>query len=194
MKTEFEATFANVDKSKVRSFLQASGGVLKKEEFLQKRVVFNLPTGHEIVGGWLRVRDECDKITLSLKIVQNNKTIYDQKEIELKISNFEDACELLETIGCVKKAYQESLRERWEVDGAEVTIDEWPYLEPYIEVEGPSEDLVKTVSKKLGFDYSAAYFGSVDGMYATKYSISEDRINNHTPKILFNMPRNPFLD
>ncbi len=194
MKTEFEATFSNIDKSKMQNLLQSNGGVLVKKEFLQKRAVFHLPTGHEIAGGWLRVRDEHDKITLTLKVVQNNRKIEDQKEIELKVNSFDDACELLEAIGCEKKAYQENLRERWEIDGVEVTIDEWPYLEPYIEVEGSSEDVVQKVSEKLGFDYSTAYFGSVDGMYAKKYNISEDRINNKTPQILFNMGRNPFLD
>jgi adenylate cyclase, class 2 len=194
MKTEFEATFSNINKEKMRKLLDTNGGVLVKKEFLQKRCVFHLPKGHEISGGWLRVRDEQDKITLSLKIVQNNKTIEDQKEVELKIDDFNNACELLEAIGCTKKAYQESLREKWNLSGVEITIDEWPYLEPYVEVEGNSEESVKEVSKKLGFDYSTAYFGSVDGMYAKKYGITEDRIDNKTPEILFNMSKNPFLD
>jgi adenylate cyclase class 2 len=194
MKTEFEATFSNINKEKMKEILTNNGGILIKKEYLQKRFVFHLPTGHEVAGGWLRVRDESDKITLSLKVVQNNKTIEDQKEIELKVDNFVNACELLETIGCIKKAYQENLREKWEIDGIEITIDEWPYLEPYVEVEGNSEESVKEVSKKLGFEYSTAYFGSVDGMYAKKYGLTEDRINNKTPEILFNMSKNPFLD
>jgi hypothetical protein len=31
-------------------------------------------------------------------------------------------------------------------------IDEWPFLEPFIEVEGGSELGVRQVSEKLGFD------------------------------------------
>lgn len=194
MKTEFEASFANINKEEIRKKLSELGGSLKNHEYLQKRCVFHLPEGHEIKNGWLRVREEADKITLSLKVVANNLNIEGQKELELKVDDFESACELLETIGCKNKAYQENLREKWEIDGVEVTIDEWPYLEPYIEVEGDSESIVKSVAEKLGFNYSEAYFGAVDGMYAEKYNITEDRINNHTPKILFNMEKNPFLD
>ena len=54
---EYEAKFININKDSVRENLKLVGAELIKPEFLQKRVVFNLPTGHEIKGGWLRVRD-----------------------------------------------------------------------------------------------------------------------------------------
>ncbi len=68
MEIEYEATFTNISKEVIRQKLQDAGATLVKPEFLQKRSVFKLPTGHEIKGGWLRVRDEGDKITMSLKI------------------------------------------------------------------------------------------------------------------------------
>lgn len=113
MITEFEATFKIESKDDIRSKLELAGAKLVKKEYLQKRSVFDLPKGHEIKNGWLRVRDEADKVTLSLKIVQNNTSIENQKEIELKVDSFESAVELLSTIGCEKKAYQENLREKW---------------------------------------------------------------------------------
>src|SRR3989344_4356730 len=153
MYTEFEATFTNVRKEDIRAKLTRAGAKLIKKEFLQKRTVFNLPKGHEINGGWLRVRDEGDKITMSLKIVDGNK-IENQKEIQLLVDSFNEAVKLLETVGAAKKAYQESKRELWKLDNIEITIDEWPFLEPFIEIEGHSEYEVKNVAAKLGFDYS----------------------------------------
>ena len=150
-----------------------------------------MPKGHEIKGGWLRVRDEGDKITMSLKVV-DGASIENQKETQLVVDNFDSAVSLLESIGCENKAYQETKRELWEVDGVEVTIDEWPFLEPFVEIEGKSEEDVKGVSEKLGFDYSQAKFGAVDTLYAERYGITEDQINNHTPKILFE-GKNPFI-
>lgn len=191
MYTEFEATFTDINKDEIRARLKKVGAKLVRSEFLQKRVVFNLPKGHEIRGGWLRVRDEGDKITMSLKIVDGNK-IENQKEIQLVVDNFEEAVKLLETLGADRKAYQESKRELWKIDNVEITIDEWPFLEPFVEVEGKSEEEVKSVSEKLGFDYSKAKFGAVDMLYAEKYGITEDRINNHTPEILFGA-NNPFI-
>ena len=192
MEIEYEATFINVDKDEVRAKLKDIDAKLVKSEFLQKRVVFNLPKDNEIKGGWMRVRDEGDKITMSLKIVDGDK-IHDQKEICLKIDNFDNAVQLLEMLGCQKKAYQESKRELWLISDVEVTIDEWPFLEPFVEVEGKSEEIVKIVSEKLGFDYSQAWFCPIGTIYSKKYNIPEDVINNQTPKIVFG-DKNPFVE
>ncbi|KKP82100.1 MAG: hypothetical protein UR83_C0058G0013 [Candidatus Moranbacteria bacterium GW2011_GWF2_35_54] len=155
MKIEFEATFTDINKDEIRDRLKKSGAVLTREEFLQKRVTFNFPVGHENKNGWLRVRDEGDKITMIIKIIDGEK-IENQKEIGLTVDDFSEAVEFLETIGCRKKSYQETKRELWILDGVEVTIDEWPFLEPLVEVEGKSEEAVKNVSEKLGFDYQSA--------------------------------------
>ena len=191
MNIEYEATFTNIDKEKIRYKLRQLKAKLIKPEFLQKRVVFNLPKHQKIEGSWLRVRDEGDKITLSLKIVDGHK-IEDQKEICIEVDDFSQAVGLLSAIGCQEKAFQESKRELWTLDNVEITIDEWPFLEPFMEIEGKSEQLVRNVSKKLGLDYKNALFCAIDMLYHKKYRVSQDIINNHTPRIVFNS-QNPFL-
>lgn len=190
MEIEYEATFCNINKDDIRARLKRAGAKLVKPEFMQKRVNFNLPLGHEINGGWLRVRDEGDKITLSLKVVDGDK-IHNQKETCLKVDDFSNAILLLESIGCKRKAYQESMRELWILDEVDVTLDEWPYLEPYVEIEGKSEKSVREVSKKLGFDYKLALFCAVDELYKRKYNITKDFVNK-LPEIIFK-GKNPFL-
>jgi adenylate cyclase class 2 len=191
MNIEYEATFPNINEDDIRARLKNTGATLIKSKFLMKRIVFELPVGHEIPGGWLRVRDEGDKITMSLKIVDGDK-IESQKEICLKIDDFNEGVKFLEAIGAERKAYQESYREFWLLDEVEVTIDEWPYLEPYVEVEAKSEEEVRRVSEKLGFNYSQALFCSVDTLYNKKYGTPLEIINHHTKIITFNDP-NPFL-
>lgn len=191
MQIEYEATFTNINKDDIRAKLREAGAKLVYPEILQKRVTFNLPIGHEIKGGWLRVRDEGDKITMSLKVVDGEK-IEDQKELCLKVDSLESGVALLEGIGCRKKAYQESKRELWQLDGADITIDEWPFLEPFVEIEGQSEDKVKAVSEKIGFDYSQALFCDAGVIYNKKYGTALDVIYNHTPRIVFG-EANPFL-
>lgn len=191
MKIEYEATFINIDKKEISKKLKEAGAKLIKPEFLQKRVVFNLPEGHEISGGWVRVRDEGDKITMSLKIIDGEK-IENQKEICLVVDNFKEAEDFIIKIGCERKAYQENRRELWALDGVEITIDEWPFLEPFIEIEGETEEKVKTVAKKLGFNYSDALFCSVDTLYSKKYNIPNNIINNKIPEIIFG-ENNPFI-
>lgn len=191
MKIEYEATFININKDDCRERLRKIGAKLVKPEFLQKRVVFNLPKGHEIEGGWLRVRDEGDKITMSLKAVTGDK-IENQMEICLKVDNFQNAVDLLQKIGCRKKAYQESKRELWMLGNVEICIDEWPFLEPFLEIESDSEEKVKETAKILGFDYSKAMFCSTGTIYSKKYGLPEDVFNNQVPEIIFGK-ENPFL-
>lgn len=191
MAVEYEATFLDINKDEMRKKIGEVGGKLIKPEFMQKRFVFDLPKGNEIEGGWLRVRDEGEKITMSLKIV-NGKKIEDQKEVELVINDFNTGKEFLELIGCPLKSYQETKREIWELDGVEICIDSWPFLEPFVEVEGKTENEVKTVSEKLGFDYSKAWFCACSAIYNKKYGIPEKDINGKIPRITFDM-ENPFI-
>lgn len=191
MKIEYEATFAKINKNELRDKLKLIGAKKVKEEFLMKRYTFNLPNNEK--GTWLRVRDEGDKTTMAIKsIVGNGKTIEGQKELETKIDDFEIGVTILEKIGCIKKSYQENKREIWMVENVEVAIDEWPYLEPFVEIEGSDEESVKKIAEKLGFDYSKAIFSSTDEQYTKKYEISENRVVNHTPRIAFG-EENPFL-
>lgn len=190
MNIEYEATFTNINKEYVRTQLKEAGAVLIRPEFLQKRIPFALPEENENISAWARVRDEGNKITMSLKIIDGEK-IENQKEICLEVNDFDDAVEFLRLIGCKPKSYQENKRELWKLDNVEITIDEWPFLEPFVEVEGNSENDVANVSKKIGFDYSKALFCAVGKLYGMKYGIDETNINN-ADKIVFDM-ENPFL-
>ena len=129
MNIEWEAKFLNIDKDKLREKLKSVGAKLVKSETLYKRAVFYLPKGHEIDGGWLRVRDEGDKITMSLKATING-SIDTKKETMVTVDNYDNARQLLTDIGCIEKAYQETKRAIWVLNDAEITIDEWSYLEP----------------------------------------------------------------
>lgn len=191
MQIEYEATFTDIDKGAIRTKLETIGAKLEKVEFMQRRSVFHLPTSSGVSGGWVRVRDEGDKITMSIKII-DGKEIHNQKESCLMIDSYDEAIVFLGTLGCKLKAYQETKRELWLIDEVEVTIDTWPFLEPFLEVEGLSEDAVKSVSAKLDLDWSEAKFCAIDTIYSEKYGIPTKVINDETPKIVFEM-KNPFL-
>ena len=191
MHNEWEVKFLNIDKASLRKRLSDVGAVLVKPETLYKRSVYFLPSGHEIEGGWVRVRDEGDKITMSLKVV-NNGNVEDQKEVQLTVDNYDEAKNFLSMTGFVEKAYQETLRELWKHDNCEITLDEWPYLEPYVEIEGVSKEVIQKMSVLLGFDYAVGIFGSADQIISKKYGVSEEIINDKISRIVFNEP-NPYL-
>jgi len=191
MEIEYEAVFTNVDIDAFRAVLKDAGAELARAEYLQTRSAFNLPDSVATQNGWARVRDAGDKVTMSVKLIEG-EGIESQKESCITVDNYQQAESLLTQLGCTKKAYQETTRELWRLDVVEVTIDTWPFLEPFVEVEGSSEVEVKAVAAKLGFDWSQAKFCAVDTLYSEKYGVSTDQINNHTPKIIFSM-ENPFV-
>ncbi len=185
MQTEIEAKFLNINKDIIRTKLQELGAILVRAEYLQRKYNFHLPKEKKSNYSWLRVRDEGDKITLALKMIVGEK-ITDQKEISVDVSNFDDAVSILENIGCERKALQESKRELWRIDETDITIDTWPALDTFIEIEGPSEKAVRAVSGKLGFDFSKAIFGGVGKLYKLKYDKYLDEIEKEFGDITFN--------
>ncbi|MCX6746313.1 MAG: CYTH domain-containing protein [Candidatus Parcubacteria bacterium] len=189
MNIEYEATFTKINKNKMHQKLKNLGARLIKPEFLMKRVVFIPPK--KIKNGWMRVRDEGDKITMSLKIVHGKK-ITAQKEIELIIDDFENGCNFLESIGAKRKSYQETKRELWHLNDVEITLDTWPGLKPVIEIEGKNEQDVKAVAEKLDFDWSKAIFDSIDYVYEQELGIPREVINNQTPEATFKNPPKPY--
>jgi len=111
--------------------------------------------------------------------------ISDQKEISSTIDDFDNMVNLLESIGCEKKALTFTKRELWKLSDVEITIDTWPFLEPFIEIEGASEELVKKAAENLGFDFEKAVFGAVGKLYKNKYDISLDEIEKEVGDIAF---------
>ena len=191
MEIEYEAKFININKYEFRQKLNSVGAKLIKPETLYKRTVFFPPKGYDIIGSWVRVRDEGDKVTMSYKITTNGD-IKNQQEIMLIVDNYQNACQFLLNLGCIEKAYQETKREIWDLNGVEVTIDEWPFVEPYTEIEGKNEEEVRQVAQILGFDYTLAIFGAVDQIISKKYGIPEQVINDKIKRIVFN-EKNPFI-
>ncbi|MDD3190144.1 MAG: CYTH domain-containing protein [Candidatus Pacebacteria bacterium] len=188
---EFELKIPDVNIEDAKNRLQKIGAVLQKSSYVQKNIMLHLPSGREIAGGWLRVRDEGEKITMSLKIIDGKK-ITDQREFCFFAESMEEASEFLETMGAREKARSEKRRETWTLGKCEVVIDEWPFLEPIIEVEGPDEKTVVEAVKSLGYDIEKCRVCAISKLYKEKYGVSEDIVNNHTPRILFDM-KNPFL-
>jgi len=191
MKIEYEATFSIKNKDEFRKILKKKKALLVKKEFLQKRLTFNLPKSEQNRKSWVRVREEGDKITMSVKSINPGK-IEGQKETQLIINNFNEGVAFLKNTGFIEKSYQETLREVWNLNNVEICIDTWPFLEPIVEVEGESEKIVKNVSEKLEFDYSKAIFEGIDYFYNKKYGVDKYIINNKIPLITFK-DENPFV-
>lgn len=184
MKTEIEAKFLDIDPVQLRKELAEVGAHLMHAERSMRRVVFDFPDGRlEKIGGWIRVRDEGDKVTFTYKQL-NDRTLHGTKEIETTVGDFETAVNLLKAIGLEQRSYQETRRERWEYDGCEITIDTWPWIPTFVEMEAHSEERLKQLAKQLGYDWNEAMHGSVETAYQKYYDFTEQEIDSW-PNITF---------
>jgi adenylate cyclase class 2 len=167
MNKELEAKFFIQDKDSFRSKLKDLGAKLIKSEFLMRRKTFDSDKLdlQENEYKWLRVRDEGDKITMNIKHLWDENRIDNVDELEIEVSDFDEASKMIVEMGWTETNYQENYREKWEYMNSEITIDTWPGLEPYTEIEGPSEEEVRQIASELGFKWEDAIFGTVEYAY-----------------------------
>ena len=179
MQTEIEAKFLNINPDEIRLKLKEIGAIMKYPERLMKRKVFDY-TDERLrkEGAWVRVRDEGDnKITLSYKKLVD-RTLHGTKEITLDVSNFETMCDFLQACGLDSKSYQETKREKWILGKSEITIDTWPWIPTFIEIESENEEEIHKVTNLLELDWGKALHGSVETAYQDLFDVTEDEIDN----------------
>lgn len=172
MNKEIEIKFANVSHEEIRKKLIALGAICVVPERLMKRVVIHT-AAMTAKNAFVRVRDEGDRVTLTYKQFDED-TIDGAHEYETTVSNFDDTVHILSAAGLEYDVYQESKRENWELEGVEIMLDEWPWLNPYIEIEGHSEAAIQDVAEKLGFTWSDGLFGGVANLYKHQYPFIGD--------------------
>ncbi|MCA9346775.1 CYTH domain-containing protein [Candidatus Saccharibacteria bacterium] len=187
MKTEYEAKFIRINHDEIRQKLKDIGATLHHPMRLMRRAIIE---NEELKkkDAFLRVRDEGDKITLTYKQF-SNLSVDGAKEHEIIVNDFNETVSLFAASGLPHRSIQESKRETWTYDHAEVVLDEWPWLDPYIEIEADSEEAVKKLASELGFDWNDAVFGDVMAAYRAQYPhLSEKDTVGNLPIVRFGDP------
>ena len=186
MQTEIEAMFADVDHDTIREKLENLGGICVQPMRDMRRALVQTPAMRDL-HAFLRVRDEGDKITLTYKQV-NELSLHGVEEAEIKVDDFDTTVAILKASGLEPTTYQESRRETWQLNDVEVVLDEWPWIETYIEVEGKNEADVRSVVSLLGLSWDKAQFGGVNTLYNEKYPKRTVRGVIEIPQVRFGDP------
>lgn len=188
MQTEIEAKFLQIDPDNIRERLEKAGATCKQPMMLMRRVIFDNDFTKP-KNGFVRVRDEGHRVAVTYK-QYDDMSLAGAKEIEFSVSDYDAAIAFMEAVGVRAKSTQEARREIWEMDGVEVVIDEWPWIDTFIEIEGPSEEDVKAAAGKLGFNWEDAAFGDIMTAYRAQYPGT-----GTTPKdMVYNLPNVRFAD
>lgn len=187
MKNGIEAKFVNIDIEDMRSRLRKAGAILTLPMRDMQRVTIDTPELKK-KNAFVRIRNEGDKTTITYKQF-NSLSIDGVKEIEISVNDFDTAVMLFKEAGLAYGSLQESRRETWRLGDTEIVIDEWPWLNPYIEIEAPSEDSVILTAKNLDLEWGDAVFGDVMSAYRVQYPYlgMNDTVGN-LPEVRFSDP------
>lgn len=174
MHIEYECTMLEVNKEELEGKLKSLGAI-KKGDYFQKRYTYNyLP---DVKGKWLRLRTNGEVSTLAIKNITDKNLIGGTQELEVEVSSFEDTRNILEELGFKHNNYQENKRTVYVLDEVEISIDTWPMIPTYAEVEGKCEEDVLKVIDLIGLNYEVTNL-DVASIYEEIYGIKILDIKN----------------
>ena len=190
MQKEIEAKFHFTDKAAMRRKLAEAGLSCTRPETLMRRC--NVQFSQDFAAGkkWGRVRDEGDKITMTVKEIIDITQVDGTLETELVVQDFETACRFMTACGLYAMSLHENKRETWKASGVVATLDTWPDLDPILEIEADSVERIDAVCAALGLDRADAFYKPVDFIYGQKYNVAPEVVLR-LPEITFDNP--PYL-
>lgn len=147
MATEYEAKILDIDPLVIARRAAEHGGSYEGGS-MQRRNVYDIEPGDQ--SRWIRLRETSAGTTIAVKHIRHDG-IDGTDEVEVSVDDFDEAHALLGSLGFTAKAYQENRRTSYLLDGAEVEVDEWPMIPPYVEIEGHDREHVVEVAAMLGF-------------------------------------------
>jgi len=145
--TEYEIKILDVPTDDALSKISKLG-LIKHNEITFKRYIYEIDNQP---GAWIRLRSDGLKSTLAYKNFKKD-SIDGMEEVEISVDNIDDTNKLLEAIGFKATKYQENKRTLFTNDEIEISVDEWPRIPSYIEIEGKNQQVVEEYITKLGFN------------------------------------------
>ena len=184
MPQEFEAKFININVNDIKKKLRAHGAKMVHGPTRFYRVIFKRCEEAGDKPGFVRIRDEGKKITMTTKVF-NNKKFPEEHEVTIN-ETFDQGLAFLDAIGLDKKSYQETIREKWSHPLAhEITFDQVPGLPMYMEVDCTSEGKLNKLISLLNLDKTNMRYGSFDKTYEEYYGIPSATIIHKTKSLTF---------
>lgn len=179
MNQEFETKILNIDKEEVVNKLEQIKAKKVSSELMRRWVFDWLDEDVESDYGWIRLRQEGKKVTLTYKNRQRMSES-DTKELETEVSDFDVTAEILHKIPFKRKFYQENRRTIYVFEDIEFMIDEWPGLKPHLEIEGKTKAALTKGIELLDFVGKDSGDVSVNKIYKDELGIDLHSIQKLT--------------
>jgi adenylate cyclase, class 2 len=156
MNTEIEVRFLDINVVALKNKLKELGAEDLGEDLFDEVVYYDKDNTWQTQQKVVRVRKSNRGITVSFKH-HHSHTVDGANEAEFSTDDYAGVQSFLEALGFLqRKRHQQKKRHTYVLDGVHVDIDTWPNIPTYVELEGASEESLKQVAEKLGFDWDKA--------------------------------------
>ncbi|MDD5326344.1 MAG: class IV adenylate cyclase [Phycisphaerae bacterium] len=153
MHIEIEAKIKVDSLKEIAEKLDSLGAEFRQEQ-LQRDTYFDdtnatLKKGDRCLRLRRRLAGESERFFLIYKGAKEKNQFKKRQEIEIEIKNGDSVEKLLLQIGYNKAIVFEKKRRTWQFGGCEVALDELPLLGTFVEIEGPDEQKIADVQRRL---------------------------------------------
>lgn len=160
--TEIEGKVLDVDPLAVVRKLQELGAKYESTMHFERCVCDTIPVTE---SRWVRLRTDGSKTTLSVKEIADD-SVTGTSEWEVTVSSYDDMLTILQKMGISPRSRQENYRVLFTYKDAEVSVDLWPQLKPYVEIETKTDEThIYAIAEELGFDKDQVIGTNTQGLY-----------------------------
>lgn len=156
---EIEVRFLEIDKDDMVKKLLLMGAKDMGEELLEETIFYDAEKRWLAENKVVRLRKTPTQQTLTYKHTVE-QSASGTEEIEFPVPDLDKARAFVEALGLVAFRVQEKKRRTFVWGGVKIEIDEHPMVPVYLEIEGPSESLLKDTARALNLDWQQAHMES----------------------------------
>lgn len=162
MAKEHEIDILDIDRSEAIRQLKELGAVYKGHT-RYRRIEWLI--GGRIGGrhSWGRVRTDGRKTTVTVKSFLGKNLPMDEHEIST--DSFEEAVRLVSRLTKSRIIYFENERDTYRLEDATITLDKWPLIPLFMEIEGSSMARVKGLHRRLGIRGKMVGNATIDSIF-----------------------------
>lgn len=167
---EIEIKFLEINVEDVKKRLIECGAEDLGDDLISETVFYDKNMDWPKENKFVRIRSTKNGSKLTYKH-SDETTIDGTVEIEFGIDNVGKTKSFLEVLGLVDFREQEKKRHSFRFGEVMADIDTWPGIPTYLELEGPSEEALKSASDALGFDWSKRQIGTAGRVIQEVYNV-----------------------
>jgi adenylate cyclase class 2 len=181
---EIEIRFKEINVEKIKTHLLKNGFEDLGEDFFTEVIFYDKALewvkNRKVQTTYVRLRKTKTGVLLTYKNHRQDIKTVEASEIEFYVSSLEAARDFLKAMNLTDYRTQEKKRHTYKKDNLVVDIDTWPQVPTYLEIEGPSEQALKSTAELLGLKWADAIYENAGNLIEKYYGLKVSTMSKYT--------------